>query len=109
MPAIMEISVFPTGKATASLGDTVVQILKIAEEYGVNYELTAMSTNIEGDLDTLFRIAREMHEVCFSLGYPRVLTSIKLDDRRDKDLDMKYKVESVKEKLAKEALHIRES
>jgi uncharacterized protein (TIGR00106 family) len=105
----MEISIFPSGKEGASLGDNVVEILKIAEEYGVNYEITAMGTNIEGDLDTLFRIAREMHEVCFSLGYPRVLTSIKLDDRRDKDLSLKYKVESVKEKLAKQALHIRES
>jgi uncharacterized protein (TIGR00106 family) len=109
MPPIMEISVFPTGKQGASLGDTVAEIIKIAENHGINYELTAMGTNLEGDLDTLFRIAREMHEVCFGMGYPRVLTSIKIDDRRDKDLSMKYKVESVKEKVAKQALHIRES
>jgi len=109
MPPIMEISVFPTGKQGASLGDTVVEVLKIAEEHGVNYELSAMGTTLEGDLDTLFQVAREMHEVCFSLGYPRVLTTIRLDDRRDKELSMRYKVESVKTKLAQQALHIRES
>lgn len=109
MPPIMEISVIPTGKEGASLGDTVVEVLKVAEKHGVNYELNAMGTTIEGDLDTLLRVAREMHEAGFGLGHPRVQTIIKLDDRRDKDLSMKYKVESVKAKLAGQALHIRES
>jgi uncharacterized protein YqgV (UPF0045/DUF77 family) len=38
-----------------------------------------------------------------------VQTIIRLDDRRDKDLSMKYKVDSVKAKLAEGALHIRGS
>jgi uncharacterized protein (TIGR00106 family) len=109
MAAIMEIDVIPTGKAGASLGDTVVEVLKVAEKHGVNYQVNAMGTCMEGDLDTLFKVAREMHEVCFSLGYPRVLTTLKLDDRRDKDLTMDYKVESVKTKLAQQALHLSES
>ncbi len=109
MPPIMEISVTPTGKAEAGLGDVVVEVLKVAERHGVNYELNAMSTTMEGDLDLLLRVAREMHETCFSLGYRRVQTLIRVDDRRDKDLTMKYKVESVKAKLAGQALHIRES
>ncbi len=109
MPAVMEISVFPAGKQGASLGDVMVEVLKVAEKHGANYELTAMGTCLEGELDALFAIAREMHEVCFELGYPRVLTTIRVDDRRDKALTMKHKVDSVKEKLAKSALHISES
>jgi uncharacterized protein YqgV (UPF0045/DUF77 family) len=50
-----------------------------------------------------------MHEVCFTLGYPRVITTLSIDDRRDKDLSMAYKVDSVKGKLARQATHIRES
>ena len=102
MPPLMEISVIPVGKEGASLGDTVVEVLKIAEKHGTQYELSPMSTTIEGDLGTLLQVAREMHEVCFGLGYPRVLTTIRLDDRRDKDLTMEYKVQSVKEKLARQ-------
>ncbi|MFB3883292.1 MAG: MTH1187 family thiamine-binding protein [Armatimonadota bacterium] len=109
MPVIMEISVIPTGRADPGLGEAVTEVLKVAEKHGVNYELNAMGTTIEGDLETLLKVAREMHEVCFGMGYPRVQTIIKLDDRRDKDLTMRYKVESVKSRLAKEALHIRES
>jgi len=100
MPALMEISVVPTGKQGASLGDSVVEVLKVAEKHGLTYELNAMGTTMEGDLEALFKAAREMHEVVFGLGYPRVLTIIKIDDRRDKDLSMKYKVESVKDKLS---------
>ena len=100
MPPLMEISVIPVGKEGASLGDTVVEVLKVAEKHGVHYELGPLGTAMEGDLDTLLQVAREMHEVCFGLGYPRVLTTIRLDDRRDKDLTMEYKVRSVKEKLA---------
>ena len=102
MPPLMEISVIPVGKEGASLGDTVVEVLKVAEKYGVHYELGPLGTAMEGDLDTLLQVAREMHEVCFGLGYPRVLTTIRLDDRRDKDLTMEYKVQSVKEKLARQ-------
>jgi uncharacterized protein (TIGR00106 family) len=109
MPVILEIHVAPLGKEGASLGDTVVEIVKVAETEGINYQIGPMGTSMEGDLDTLLRVARQMHEVCFTLGYPRVITTLSIDDRRDKDLSMAYKVDSVKGKLAHQATHIRES
>jgi uncharacterized protein (TIGR00106 family) len=109
MPVILEIHVAPLGKEGASLGDTVVEIVKVAEAEGINYQIGPMGTSMEGDLDTLLRVARQMHEVCFTLGYPRVITTLSIDDRRDKDLSMAYKVDSVKGKLARQATHIRES
>jgi len=96
---IMEVSVIPVGGGTASLGDTVVETLKPLKQQGLKFELNAMGTNLEGDLDTLFRAVRQMHEAGFKKGAPRVLTVIKLDDRRDKELSMEYKVKSVLEKL----------
>ncbi len=109
MAVIMEIHIAPIGKAGASLGGTVVETVKVAEAEGVNYRVGPMGTTLEGDLDTLLRIARRMHEVCFRMGYPRVITSLRIDDRRDKELSMEYKVSSVTEKLARQAMHIRES
>jgi uncharacterized protein (TIGR00106 family) len=109
MPALLEISVIPLGKDHASLGDTVVETLKVLEAEGVSYEVGPMGTSVEGDLDTLFRIARLMHEACFKMGYPRVITTLRLDDRRDKELSLRYRVESVKRKLAEQATHLRES
>ncbi len=109
MPAIMEISVTPLGKSQVGLGDAIVEVLKVAERHGVNYEISPMATTMEGDLSTLLRIAGEMHEVCFGLGYLRVQTAIRIDDRRDKESSMRDKVDSVRTKLAQQALHIRES
>ena len=109
MPPIMEISVHPFGKQGASLSDALAQVVREVEKRGLNYQITPMGTCVEGDLDTLFGLARDMHEVCFDLGYPRVHTTIRLDDRRDKDLTMQYVVDTVKTKVAQQATHIRES
>ncbi len=99
MPVLLEVSVTPLGREGASLGDVVVETLKVLEAEGIRYHLGPMGTSLEGDLDTLLRVARRMHEVCFARGYPRVITTLRIDDRRDKDLGLDYKVESVKRKL----------
>jgi len=65
-------------------------------------ELGPMSTVLEGELDSLLEVAREMHEVCFTQGYPRVVTSIRIDDRRDKDVSMQYKTQTVEAKVGKQ-------
>lgn len=108
MPVLVEISVTPVGRESASLGDTVVETLKVAEAKGVNYQVGPMGTCMEGELDSLLVVMREMHEACFCMGYPRVITSIRIDDRRDKHLTMNYRVESVKRKLAAQAEYLRE-
>lgn len=87
----MEISVIPVGTGSASLSDYVADVIKVAKARGVKYEITGMSTNLEGDLDTLFDIARAMHQASFQRGTPRVYTLIKIDDRRDKHLTLDYK------------------
>lgn len=99
MPAMLEVSLIPSGKAGASQSEVVASAIRVIKRNGLKYELSSMGTTIEGDLDTLFRVAKEMHEMCFSMGYPRVQTIIKLDDRRDKDLTMEYRVRSVMEKI----------
>ncbi|NIM04812.1 MAG: MTH1187 family thiamine-binding protein [Armatimonadetes bacterium] len=99
MAAMLEISLIPSGKADASLGEVVANALKIARDHNIRFQLNPMGTTMEGDLDTLLQIARKMHEMCFAMGYPRVQSVIKIDDRRDKDLTMDYKVASVMKKL----------
>jgi uncharacterized protein YqgV (UPF0045/DUF77 family) len=44
-------------------------------------------------------VAKEIHEACFRKGAKRVLTSLKIDDRKDKPLSMDGKVRSVETKL----------
>ena len=97
--AVVEISVVPIGAPSTSLSSHVAEALKVLRKSGLSYELTAMGTIISGDLDEVLKVMREMHESCFSKDVSRVLTQIKIDDRRDRAGNAEQKVRSVLEKL----------
>jgi uncharacterized protein (TIGR00106 family) len=98
--AVVEVVVVPLGTATTSLSRYVAGVEKVLDGYGdLKHTLTPMSTVIEGDLDTILKAIREMHEVPFSMGIQRVATRIHIDDRRDKQSTMEGKLKSVQEKL----------
>ncbi|MFC1903194.1 MTH1187 family thiamine-binding protein [Chloroflexota bacterium] len=98
--AMVEVSIVPVGTETPSVSQYVARALEVLrDEKDIKYELTAMGTIIEGDLERLLALVRRMHESVFDAGVSRVVTTIKLDDRRDKVSSMSVKVESVKRKL----------
>jgi len=98
--ALMEVSIIPLGTGTASLSKYVAKAMAVLQgEEGIRYELTAMGTIIEGDLGRLLNLVQKMHEAVFDVGVKRVVTVIKIDDRRDKAATMTSKVESLKTKL----------
>jgi uncharacterized protein (TIGR00106 family) len=98
--AIAEISIVPLGTKTPSVSQYVARAIKVLEkEKDIKYELTAMGTIVEGDLDRILAVVRKMHEETFGDGVARVLTTVKIDDRRDKAQGMKEKVDSLKRKL----------
>ena len=98
--AILEISVVPIGTKGTSLSQYVADCIKVLRnERRVNYELTSMGTNIEGSLQDLVRIALKMHAVPFKKGAPRVVTTLKIDDRRDKKGTLEGKKKAVQNKL----------
>ncbi len=98
--ALMEISVVPLGTGSTSLSSYVSSICDFLSEMGVDYRLTDMGTIICADIDDLFVIARKLHEKPFDKGAQRVLTSLKIDDRRDKEVCIGHKIKSVQEKMS---------
>jgi uncharacterized protein (TIGR00106 family) len=97
--AVIEVSVVPLGTKTPSVSSYVARALGILEKAeGIKYELTPMGTIIEGDLDKILELAKEMHEITFDPEVQRVVTTIKIDDRRDKSLTMEGKITSVRRK-----------
>lgn len=98
--AIAEVSCVPLGTRSPSVSLQVARAVKVLEhEKDIKYEITAMGTIIEGDLDRILAVVRKMHEAVFGEGVARVLTTIKIDDRRDKASGMKDKVDSVRKRL----------
>ena len=94
---IMEINIVPMGTPTTSVSKYVRKALKVLKkEKRINYELTAMGTIIEAEaLDLLLNTAKKMHLAIFNEEIRRVVTTIKIDDRRDKKSTIKEKVDSV--------------
>ena len=98
--AIAEVSVVPLGTKTPSVSQYVAQAIKVLEqEKDIEYETTAMGTIIEGDLGRILAIVKKMHEEIFGEGVARVITTLKIDDRRDKAQSVKAKLDSLEKKL----------
>ena len=97
--AIVAVSIAPSDVGI-SLSKYVAAAERVLREDGrVKYRLDPMFTTIEGDLDVIFEIIRQMQEAVFAEGSKRVGTVIKIDYRRDKPHDMEGKIRAVEEKL----------
>jgi uncharacterized protein (TIGR00106 family) len=97
--AILEISVVPIGTGNPSVSTYVADCVRILKKERVKYELTSMGTNMEGNLKDLIQVAIKMHQTPFKKGALRVLTTIKIDDRRDKVGTLAGKKKAVQMKL----------
>ncbi len=93
--AIAEVSIIPLGTQSTSTSSYVRACIKVLDSSGLPYEVHGMGTIIEGSPKDLFEIVLKMHEVPFEAGALRVVTSITIDDRRDKKASAKDKVEAV--------------
>ena len=98
--ALVDVSIIPLATETPSVSRYIARAVKVLrDEEGISYELTAMGTMIEGDLDRLLTLAGKMHKAVFDAGVMRVVTVIKIDERRDKTSSMSSKVESLEREL----------
>ncbi len=81
--ARMVIAVYPLGTDGASVSREVSAIFGILDNCGLTYEITVMGTIVEGAPAELFTLAARLHECMFSDRVRRVVTSIRIDDRRN--------------------------
>ena len=93
---IAELKVVPLGTQTASLSKYVAAVIDVVRQTkGITYQITPMSTIVQGPLSRVLELTQAMHEVPFTMGANRVSTSISIDDRRDKLITMESKVKAV--------------
>ncbi len=93
---IAQLSIGPIGEGT-SVSKYVRTAIKKLDEMGVCYELGAMSTTIEAkNIDELFDAVKEAHLAVINAGAKRIITDLKIDDRRDKEASIETKLKAVK-------------
>ena len=98
MNVIMDLCVVPIGVGV-SVSKYVVACHEVLKESGLQSELHAYGTNIEGEWDQVMAAVKKCHEMVHQMGAPRITTTIKLGTRIDRKQTMSEKVESVKTKL----------
>jgi len=98
--AIIEVSIIPLGTKTPSVSKYVAGAVKVLkDEKDIKYEITAMGTIIEGPPSHLLSLAHKMHDSAFNTGAMRVVTLIRIDERRDQLATMSSKIEAVNREL----------
>jgi uncharacterized protein (TIGR00106 family) len=93
---IAQLSIAPLGKGS-SVSNYVKIVIETLKKEQVKFQTNAMATVIEiQDLATLFHVVQKAHLAVVTAGAERIITELKIDDRRDKEATMKSKLNSLK-------------
>jgi uncharacterized protein (TIGR00106 family) len=101
MQVIADLCIVPPGVGT-SAAEYVVACVRILEEAGLEIQLHAYGTNIEGKWDVVFAAIERCHEVLHAMGAPRISTNLRVGTRTYRDQSMQKKITSVQKILEQE-------
>jgi uncharacterized protein (TIGR00106 family) len=92
---ISQLSIAPIGR-DVSVSKHVKKVIDLINKYDVRSKTNAMATVIETkDLETLFKIVQSAHMTMVNSGAERVITELKIDDRRDKNATIESKLKAI--------------
>lgn len=92
---IAQLIISPVGE-NVSLSKYVKTAIGIIKKHDVKFDVNAMSTVIEAEsIDELFSIVSDAHEEFVNMGIKRIMTDLKIDDRRDKNATINSKIKAV--------------
>jgi len=94
---IVEFSVIPIGSGT-SLSKYVAECVRMVEGSGLKHQLTSMGTIIEGGRDEVLPVVMACHDRVLEMS-DRVVTDIRIDDRKDIRSSIEQKMESVRKEM----------
>ena len=96
---VAELSAVPVGTGTPSVSKYVSVAVKELEKMNLNPKLNAMCTEFEAsDIEIICTAFENVHNALFEAGAERVVTTLKIDERRDKNSSIKKKILAVTNK-----------
>jgi uncharacterized protein (TIGR00106 family) len=93
--AIAEFTVLPV-VSEEKVNEIVDKAIDVVIESGLKYEVEPNSTTIEGPLDEVLRVIEKAHAVARDSGSGRVVTIIKIDDKKS-GITMESKIRKYRE------------
>ena len=98
MKVIADLCVVPIGVGT-SVAEYIAACERILKEPGLEMQMHAYGTNIEGEWDTVFAAIKRCHDVLHEMGAPRISTNLRLGTRTDREQTMQDKIVNVQKIL----------
>ena len=97
-----EISIYPIATRTTSVSFYIAKAIESIKDIGnLRYSINSMGTVLESDdIDTINKAVKNMTETVHNLGVNRVEVIIKIDSRRDKQVKMEEKIETIKKQMS---------
>lgn len=102
MKVMIDLCVIPIGVGV-SVSEYVTACQRVLEDAGLEYQLHAYGTNIEGDWDDVMAAVKRCHEVVHEMGAPRISSSMRLGTRIDREQSIQDKIQSVADRLANDS------
>jgi uncharacterized protein (TIGR00106 family) len=65
--------------------------IEVIEQSGVKYQVGAMETVMQGDFDTLMKVAMRAQEVCLQEGADEIVVTMKVHARKNDDVTWEEK------------------
>ena len=97
-----EVSIYPMATKTTSASFYIAKAIESVKNLeNLRYEINSMGTVLESDdLNTINQATKNMMLTVHNLGISRVEVIIKIDSRKDKQVRMEEKIESVKKQMS---------
>jgi uncharacterized protein (TIGR00106 family) len=94
---LVDISVEPIGTSSTSLSPYIKKVFDVLDRLGIKYYPSPAMTTLElDDITKLGYILKEINDELERMGVKRIVTLIKIDDRRDKENSIEHKLEVIK-------------
>ncbi len=96
-----EISIYPIATKTTSASFYIAKAIDSIKDFeNLRFEINSMGTVLESNsMEVINEASKKMMETVHNLGINRVEVIIKIDSRRDKQVKMEEKIESIKKQL----------
>ncbi len=98
-----EISIYPIGTGDTSVSFYIAKGIEAIQNIKeIKYEINSMGTVLEAEnIDKIYEASKIIMEVVHNLGVNRVEVILKIDSRKDKQVKIEDKVESIKKHFSK--------
>ncbi len=93
---LVDIHVSPVGTCSTSVSEYIKIAINVLKRKRVKFIIGPFSTSFEiSNFNELASIINEIHDELYKAGVKRIVTEIRIDDRRDKEITLESKIKAV--------------